>query len=107
MRGIATGTPFRRVAKTLAKQFSKQVEAACAPFQFALSTRAGVDCVGHAVRVMTERNPDATLLSIDGVGAYDHVLWSAMMAKLPLAVCQVCLLPAFQIRVARRSGEPP
>ena len=60
----------------------QQVEAACAPFQFALSTRAGVDCVGHAVRVMTETNPDATLLSIDGVGAYDHVLRSAMMAKL-------------------------
>ena len=38
--------------------------------------------MGHAVRVMTERNPDATLLSIDGVGAYDHVLRSAMMAKL-------------------------
>ena len=78
VRGIATGTTFRRlVAKTLAKQVSKQVEAACAPFQFALSTRAGVDCVGHAVRVMTETNPDATLLSIDGV-----VLRSAMMAKL-------------------------
>ena len=56
VRGIATGTTFRRlVAKTLAKQFSKQVEAACAPFQFALSTRAGVDCVMHAERVMTER----------------------------------------------------
>ena len=72
VRGIATGTTFRwLVAKTLAKQFSKQVEAACAPFQ-----------LGHAVRVMTETNPDATLLSIDGVGAYDHVLRSAMMAKL-------------------------
>ena len=48
VRGIATGTSFRRlVAKTLAKQFGKTVEAACAPFQFALSTRAGVDCVGR------------------------------------------------------------
>ena len=54
VRGIATGTVFRRlVAKTLARQFSKEVEDACAPFQFALSTRAGVDCVGHAVRVVT------------------------------------------------------
>ena len=33
VRGIATGTTFRRlVAKTLARQFSRQVEAACAPF---------------------------------------------------------------------------
>ena len=33
------------VANTLAKQFGKTVEAACAPFQFTLSTQAGVDCV--------------------------------------------------------------
>ena len=68
-------TTFRRlVAKTLARQFSRQVEAACAPFQFALSTRAGVDCVGHVVRATTDADCEATLLSIDGVGAYDHVL---------------------------------
>ena len=42
IRGIATSTSFRRlVAKTLAKQFMSDVEKACAPFQFALSTRAG------------------------------------------------------------------
>ena len=83
VRGIATGTSFRRlVAKTLARQFAQEVEAACAPVQFALSTRAGTDCVGHAVRAATEANPQATVLSIDGVGAYDHVHRSAMMAKL-------------------------
>ena len=58
VRGIVTGTSFRRlVAKTLAKQFGKTVEAACAPFQFALSTRARVDCVGHAVRAITDMDP--------------------------------------------------
>ena len=42
VRGIATGTSFRRlVAKTLARQFLKAVEAVCSPYQFALSTRAG------------------------------------------------------------------
>ena len=51
VRGIATGTVFRRlVAKTLARQFGGEVEASCSPFQFALTTRAGVDCVGHVVR---------------------------------------------------------
>ena len=55
VRGIATGTSFRRlVAKSLARQFAKYVESVCAPFQFALSTRAGTDCVGHAVRAMTD-----------------------------------------------------
>ena len=48
VRGIATGTSFRMlVAKSLARQFSKEVERACVQFQFALSTRAGTDCVGH------------------------------------------------------------
>ena len=50
-RGIATSTSFRRlVAKTMAKQFMTAVEQACAPFQFALPTRAGRGCVGHAVQ---------------------------------------------------------
>ena len=64
VRGIATGTVFRRlVAKVLARQFSDEVEAACAPLQFALSTRAGTDCVGHAIRVATELNPQLSMVS--------------------------------------------
>ena len=45
-------------------------------------TRAGTDCVGHAVRAMTDLNPRTTVLSIDGVGAYDHVFRSSMLSKL-------------------------
>ena len=60
----------------------REVEKACSPFQFPLSTRAGVDCVGHAVRVATEADAEATVLSIDGIGAYDHVHRSAMLNKL-------------------------
>ena len=83
VRGIATGTSFRRlVAKSLARQFSKEVERACAPFQFALSMRAGTDCVGHVIRALTEANPTATVLSVDGIGAYDHVFRGAMLSKL-------------------------
>ena len=83
VKGIATGCSFRRlVPKVLARQFSDAVEAACAPLQFALSTRAGTDCVGHAIRVATELNPHLTVLSIDGVGAYDNVYGASMLAKL-------------------------
>ena len=47
VRGIVVGTALRRlVARTLARQFGPEIEAACAPFQFALSTRAGTDCHG-------------------------------------------------------------
>ena len=94
VRGIATGTSFRRlVAKVLARQFSDAVEATCAPFQFALSTRAGTDCVGHAVRVATELNPRLTVLSIDGVGAYDHIFRSAMLSKVAEVPSLQGLLP--------------
>ena len=83
VRGISTGTALRRlVARTLARQFGAEIEAACAPFQFALSTRAGTDCVGHMVRFLTEESHTATLLSIDGVGAFDHVSCAAMLGKL-------------------------
>ena len=82
-RGIATGHALRRlVARTLARQFMPQVEAACAPFQFALSTRAGTDCVGHIVRLATDLDPRTTVLSIDGTGAYDNVLREAMLSGL-------------------------
>ena len=58
MRGIATGSSFRRsVAKSLARQFGAEVERVCAPFQLALSTRAGTDGVGHAARVVTDLDP--------------------------------------------------
>ena len=55
---------------------------ACAPYQVALSTRAGTDCVGHAIRSLTDANRAATVLLTDGIGSYDHVHRSAMMAKL-------------------------
>ena len=81
VRGIATGTVFRRlVAKTLARQFGKEVEAACS-FLFALSTRAGVDCVRQVVRAMTDADPTATV-SVDGICAFDHVHRASMMSKL-------------------------
>ena len=59
-----------------------QVEETCAPFQFALSTRVGADCVGHVIRTVTERQPDLTVLSVDGIGAYDHVYRISIMTKL-------------------------
>ena len=94
VRGIATGTSFRRlVARTLARQFRKAVAATCAPFQFALSTRAGTDCVGHAMRAFTDANPMTTVLSFDGIGAYDYVYRSAFLKKLHSVPSLQGLLP--------------
>ena len=83
VRGIATGTTLRRlVGRTLAKQFAKAFEAECSPFQYALSTRAGTDCVGHMIRAITDSDPTATVLKVDGIGAYDHVSRAAMLQRL-------------------------
>ena len=58
MTGDGGVTSFRRlVARGLARQFSKEVERACASFQFALSKRAGTDCVGHLRRALTDASP--------------------------------------------------
>ena len=46
VRWIATGCTVRGlVARTLAKTVHEGVRSGCAPFQHALSTRAGTDCV--------------------------------------------------------------
>ena len=73
VRGIATRSSLRRlVARISARQFMKEFESECAPFQYALSTRAGTACVGHFLRAATDADPRATILSVDGVGAYGH-----------------------------------
>ena len=56
VRGIVVGDVFRRlVARTVAQQMGPAVEKATAPFQYALSTRAGCECIGHALQFLTER----------------------------------------------------
>ena len=70
VRGIVVGDFLRRlVARTLAQQFSQAVLEAISPFQFALSTRAGTEAVTHALQALTSKDENATVVSIDGVGA--------------------------------------
>ena len=74
VRGIVVGDVIRwLVGRSLAQQLSKAVEAATAPHQYALSTRAGTECVVHVLQVFTEMDPQTTIVSIDGVGAYDSI----------------------------------
>ena len=63
----------RLVARTMAQQLSTTVETATDPHHHAMFTRAGTECVAHALQVLTELDPQATILSIDGVGAYGSV----------------------------------
>ena len=73
VRGIVTGDVVRRlVARTIAQQMERPFVATAA-FQYALSTRAGSECIAHVLQTLTETDPNATVLSIDGIGAFDLV----------------------------------
>ena len=83
VRGIVVGDILRRfVAKTMAKLVSKEAEAATAPFQYALSTKAGCECVAHILQSITDLDPEATVISMDGIGAYDLISRNAMLGGL-------------------------
>ena len=77
----------------LARLFMGAFEKECAPFQYALSTRAGTDCVGHLVRASIDTDPRLTILSVDGIGVYDHVLRSAMLGRLLQMPAARAILP--------------
>ena len=83
VRGIVVGDIVRRlVGRTMAQQFSKRVEVATSPFQYALSTRAGAECVTHVLQTLTDLDERATILSVDGIGAYDLISRHAMLSGL-------------------------
>ena len=46
----------------------QQFKRATAPYQFALSTSAGCECVAHIVQGLTDLDANTTLLSVDGIG---------------------------------------
>ena len=51
VRGIVAGDVVRRlVARTMSQQLSPAVERATSPFQYAMTTRAGCECVAHALQ---------------------------------------------------------
>ena len=54
----------------MAQQVAEVAEAATAPFQHAFCTRAGTECVSHVMDLI-DLDPRTTVLSVDGVGAFD------------------------------------
>ena len=113
VRGIVVGDILRRfVARTMAKQIARKVEETTAPFQYALTTKAGCECVAHIVQTLTELNQETTIISIDGVGAHDLISRNAMMEGLlmeggdPLFRANVLRQP-IHIFVGRRDGGHP
>ena len=93
MSGVVGDVFWRLVARSLAQQFAKKVESATAPFQYALSTRVGCECVSHALQSLTDLDESATILSVDGVGAFGLVSRKAMFQGLLNMVGGDSLLP--------------
>ena len=80
VRGIVVGDFVRRlVARTLAQQLAPAVELATSPFQFALTTKSGCECVAHIAQTLTDLDGNTTLLSVDGIGAFDLISRGAML----------------------------
>ena len=80
VRGIVVGDIFRRfVAKNISKQVLKEAKKATAPYQYALCTRAGCECVAHILQSSTELCENATIVSVDGICADDNISRRAML----------------------------
>ena len=84
VRGIVAGDVLRRlVSRTIAQQIMPAVERFTSPFQYALRTRAGTECVAHVLlQALTESDPHTTVLSIDGISAFDMISRRAMLEAL-------------------------
>lgn len=91
VRGIVIGDILRRVvSRSIAQHFASPIHLACSPHQFALSTQT---------------DPHLTVLSVDGIGAYDTISRNSMLRGLhavpdALAIRSAFLHRSFPIRVA-------
>ena len=83
VRGIATGDTFRRlVSRSLARMFADTFDEATRPYQFALQTRAGTNALSGMLRAAVDLDSAATVVSLDGLSAYDTISRTAFLNKL-------------------------
>ena len=60
IRGIVASDVVRRlVSRTITQQLGDAALAATSPFQYALSTRAGCECISHALQSLSELDPNS------------------------------------------------
>ena len=83
IRGIVAGNILRRlVGKTVAHQHAVDFLKCTAPYQYALQTKAGVEALAHVLRYLAENDPDIVVMSLDGIGAFDHVKRAAFIRNI-------------------------
>ena len=64
------------------KQFREIFTDIAKPANFDLSQRCGMDGLVHLVRTVLEFDSGTTLLSIDGMGAFDHISRARIFTQL-------------------------
>ena len=90
-KALVMGDAFKRlVVRTLAQLLHEEFQSACALFQYALSTQAGAEALVRATCASTDRT---TVLSVEGVGAYDHFSRQSMLSALVDRPALAGLLP--------------
>ena len=77
------------------------MERATSPYQYAMTTKAGCECIAHALQGLTELDPEATITSIDGVGAFDLMSRRAMLEGLQRVSAEA--VPFARLLYGRRS----
>ena len=93
----------RLVSRTIAQQIMPAVERFTSPFQCALRTRAGTECVAHVLQALTESDPHTTVLSIDGISAFDMISRRAMLEALQQLPGGEQVLPFVRLFYGRQS----
>ena len=91
------------------------MEEATAPFLYALTTKSGGECVAHAVQSLTDLDCRATVLSIDGISAYDLISSSCDVGRIATSSWErYCasfrapvLLQALPVSLDRRQRRHP
>ena len=70
------------MVRIMSQQLMDSVQRATAPHQCAMSTKSGCECIAHALQGLTELDPRATVMSIDGISTYDLISRRAMLQAL-------------------------
>eukprot|EP00973_Karenia_brevis_P029510 4071921-Karenia_brevis.AAC.1 len=83
VRGVASGDACRRlVSKSLSKQFQDVLRSEVAPYNFGLSDWRGMDSAAHFLQYLSDESPNRVILSINGIGAFDHVSRAQIFQQL-------------------------
>ena len=102
VRGIVAGEAIRRLtARTIAKQLGPAVKEATAPFQYALSTRSGCECVAHVLQALTELDPETSARTTRCPARPSSKVWKGSLEEVPFSHSCVCSIHP----LLRNSGQ--